>query len=141
MSKELIDALNKGRARELRVAIEYMRQHYLAEGIESPSFVDIIKDIAIAEMKHAEKFGERIAYLGGDPTTKPDPIQTQETLEKMIESDLATEKEAIELYKSTIKLADKEGDVTTRTMVESILADEEGHADQFATLLKRKGKV
>jgi bacterioferritin len=140
MSKKLIDALNKGRARELRVAIEYMRQHYLAEGMESPPFVDLIKQIAITEMKHAEAFAERIVYLGGEPTIKPDPIQTQDTLKAMIESDLQTEEEAIALYKSTIKLAREESDPTTRTLVESILAEEEEHRDQFLTLLGKKGK-
>ena len=140
MSKKLIDALNKGRSRELRVAIEYMRQHYLAEGLESPGFVGLIKQIAITEMKHAEAFAERIVYLGGDPTTKPDPIKTQKTLRAMIENDIEAEEEAVALYKSLIKLAASEGDSTTRTMMESILGDEEAHLDQFKTLLGRKGK-
>ena len=140
MSKKLIDTLNEGRARELRVAIEYMRQHYLAEGMESPPFAGLIKEIAITEMKHAEEFGERIAYLGGDPTVKPEPIKKQRTLKAMIQSDIAAEESAIALYRKIIKLAGAEGDVTTRRMVESILADEEGHLDQFQTLLGKKGK-
>jgi bacterioferritin (cytochrome b1) len=30
--------------------------------------------IAVTEMKHAEAITERLAYLGGTPTTKPEPV-------------------------------------------------------------------
>jgi bacterioferritin len=53
----------------------------------------------------------------------------------MLEDDLQAEEEAIKLYKGIIDLARKEEDHTTRRLFEKILADEEEHADTFATLL------
>jgi bacterioferritin len=55
----------------------------------------------------------------------------------MLEVDAKAEEEAIELYKEIIKLAQAEGDSTTRLLFEQILSDEEDHHDKFTTLLGR----
>jgi bacterioferritin len=136
-SKKIVDQLNKARARELRVVMQYMIQHYTATGVESLPVIDMFKEVAVEEMKHAEALGERIDYLGGTPTKQPDPITPGKNLREMLKLDLEAEEEAITLYRDIIKLCDKEGDVTSRTMMEGILADEEDHANQFQTALGR----
>jgi len=138
MSKELNDKLNDAIARELAVSIQYMWQHVMAEGMESIPVTDILKKIAIVEMKHAEDIAERLNYLGGTPTTQPTSIKIGKTLEDMIKEDIAAEESAIKLYKDIIHLADKEDDITTRRLFENILADEEEHLDTFKSLLKMK---
>jgi len=97
---------------------------------------DELRSIAITEMKHAEKIAERLAYLGGTPTTKPDPIFVGETLKEMIERDRKDEEGAITLYKEIIEAAQKEKDVTTAEIFRGILEDEEGHHDTFTSLLE-----
>ncbi len=136
-SKQLLELLNNGIAREIQVSIQYMWQHVQVTGIESVAVEDIFKRIAITEMKHAEEIAERLAYLGGTPTTKPAPIFIGGSLKEMLKTDIKAEKEAIALYKKTIKTADKEGDSTTRRLFEKILADEEGHHDTFTKLLEK----
>jgi bacterioferritin len=137
VSKELNDKLNQAIAREIQVSIQYMWHHVMASGINSAVVKDVFEKIAIQEMKHAEEIAERLNYLGGTPTTQPDPIKVGGTLEKMLQDDLQAEEEAIKLYKGIIDLARKEEDHTTRRLFESILADEEEHADTFATLLEK----
>lgn len=140
----IIDILNQSRARELAVSIQYMRQHYVADGIESPAIVDEIKKIAIAEMKHAETFGERINYLGGDPTTVPHEIMKSSTeLRDMIQDDLNSESGAIDLYRTAIGICIEEGDPVTRRIYEEILEAEEEHLDFFMKILSRRepGKI
>ena len=137
MSKELNDKLNQAIAREIQVSIQYMWHHVMASGINSAAVKDVFEKIAIQEMKHAEEIAERLSYLGGTPTTQPDPIKVGGTLEKMLRDDLQAEEEAIKLYKGIIDLARKEEDHTTRRLFESILADEEEHADTFSTLLEK----
>ena len=137
MSKELNDKLNQAIAREIQVSIQYMWHHVMVSGINSAVVKDVFEKIAIQEMKHAEEIAERLNYLGGTPTTQPDPIKVGGTLEKMLKDDLKAEEEAIKLYKGIIDLARKEEDHTTRRLFESILADEEEHADTFATLLEK----
>jgi len=135
MSQKLIDALNKDREDELSAIIQYMKHHYEGEGMESPEIIDIEKETAIAEMRHAEKLGERINYLGGVPTKKVSPIAEGGDLKKMIQDDLAKENAAIRQYKEHIKLAMEEGDPTTRLMLEEILKEEEDHANTWETVL------
>ncbi len=134
-SKKLIELLNKGIARELQVSIQYMWQHVSVTGIESAAVEDIFRKTAINEMKHAEEIAERLAYLGGIPTIKPDPIFVGADLEEMLRMDVKAEEEAIPLYKQTIKVADEEGDITTRRLFEEILGHEEEHHDTFSKLL------
>jgi len=136
MSKELKELLNKGIAREIQVSVQYMWQHVLATGIKGAAIEDIFKEIAITEMKHAETIAERLAYLGGTPTTKPDPIFVGGSLEEMIKNDVKAEEEAVALYKQTVKTAEEEGDITTRRLFEEILGDEEHHLDTFTNLLE-----
>jgi bacterioferritin len=134
---KLLEALNKSIAREMQVSIQYMWQHVMAVGIGSAAVADIFKKIAIDEMKHAEKFAERINYLGGVPTTKPDPINVGGDLTKMLADDLKAEEEAIALYKAYIKLATELNDPVSRLMYEEILEAEEEHHDTFGKLLEK----
>ena len=136
MADELLELLNKAIAREIGVSIQYMWQHVMAMGMKSPEIKDIFEDIAIVEMKHAEKIAERLFYLGGIPTTKPTQINVGDSLKEMIEFDLEAENEAIDLYTEIIKVADGEGDSTTRLLFEEILEEEEEHKHTFTILLK-----
>ncbi len=136
MADELLDLLNKAIAREIGVSVQYMWQHVMAKGMKSPEVKDVFEDIAIEEMKHAEKIAERMFYLGGTPTTKPSPITVGVSLEEMVKYDLQAENEAIEMYTKIIELAAGEGDSTTRLLFEEILGAEEEHKHTFTILLK-----
>ncbi|MFB3896942.1 MAG: bacterioferritin [bacterium] len=133
--KKIIDILNADRADELAAIIQYMGHHYEADGIDSPAIIEKFKDTAKDEMRHAEMLGERINYLGGEPTKKPSEIKKGGEIKKMIQDDLDGENKAIKNYKEHIKIAAAEGDSTTRLMLEEILSDEEGHADLWETTL------
>ena len=134
-TKKIIELLNADRADELAAVLQYMGHHYEADGIDSPAIIENFKNTAKDEMKHAEKLGERINYLGGIPIKKPSEIKAGGEIKKMIQDDLDGENRAIKNYKAHIKIADAEGDTTTRLMLEEILSDEEGHADQWETTL------
>ncbi len=134
-STKLTDMLNQAIAREIQVSVQYMWQHVMAKGMESAEVADALKDIAITEMKHAEKIAERLFYFDVIPTTKPAPIAVVGGLIEMIEHDVKAEEEAIDLYKAIILQASSESDSTTRLLFEQILAEEEDHHDTFTTLL------
>jgi bacterioferritin len=134
-SKKLLDLLNKGIARELRVSIQYMWQHILAKGIEGAMVENLFREIAIAEMKHAEDLAERLTFLDGVPTTTHEPVHIGHSLDDMLKENVQAEEEAIRLYKEAIQVASKEGDFTTRRLLEEILSQEEKHLDTFSKLL------
>jgi bacterioferritin len=135
-SPALLDTLNELRARELAVIVQYMRHHYQVTGAEGLALADEFKDVAITEMKHAEKLAERIDFLGGDPTTKPWEVGTgASSLTDMATMDLASEQDAVRLYTAAITKVDEEGDITTRRLLEDILGDEEDHVNTFRQML------
>ena len=112
-----------------------MWQHVQVTGIDGSTVEDIFRKTAIAEMKHAERLAERLDYLNGVPTTKPDPIFVTGSLIEMLKQDEQDEERAISLYKQAIQVAAMEGDYTTRRMLEEILAEEETHINTFGKLL------
>jgi len=137
-SQKLKDLLNAAIAREVQVSVQYMWQHVQWMGVDHFAVSDKFKEIAVAEMKHAEKIAERLWYLGGVPTTKPAPIKVGGELWEMVDLDIKAELEAIELYKKIEGVADAEKDPTTRFIFESILEDEEDHHDFFISLKEKK---
>jgi bacterioferritin len=136
MSDKLIELMNRAISREIQVSIQYMWQHIRIGGPYAASIGGVFKEIAIAEMKHAEAIAERVDYLGGVPTTKPDPITVGEDWREMLELDVKAEEEAIALYREIIETAQAEGDFTTARLFRQILMDEEEHHDEFRTLLE-----
>jgi len=135
-SKELLEMLNRGIARELQVAIQYMWQHVQWSGVKGFATQDELEKTAITEMKHAEAIAERLFYLGGVPTTKPAEIFVGKTLREMIGRDIKDEENAITLYKAVVEQARKEKDQTTELLFMNILKDEEEHHDTFTTLIE-----
>ncbi|MDA8171909.1 MAG: ferritin-like domain-containing protein [Nitrospiraceae bacterium] len=135
-SKELLDMLNEAISNELQVSIQYMWQHVVCRGVNSESVGGVFKQIAMAEMKHAEAIADRLDYLGGSPTTKPTPITVGDTIKSMLSLDKKAEEDAIALYKRIIAKADGEKDVSTRTLFEGILSAEEDHHNKFTTLME-----
>lgn len=132
-----MEMMNRAVARELQVSVQYMWHHVMAAGMHAAAIADVFEDVAIEEMKHAEKIADRLFYFGGSPTTRPDPINVGGDIGHMLEVDAKAEVEAIDLYKAIIKQAESEGDSTTRLLFEEILAAEEDHHDIFTTLLEK----
>ena len=84
--------------------------------------------------------------LGGEPNFSPDGLSSRshaeyvegETLVDMIEEDLVAERIAIDSYREMVAYLGND-DPTTRRMLEDILAMEERHADDLASLLEEMG--
>jgi len=138
--EKIIEALNYDIGLEIGAIIQYIMHEVMAEGMESPAIMEKFEEIAREEMKHLERFAQRVNYLGGIPNTKPAPIKVGGTLKKMVQDDLNGEYMAIKTYKGHVKMCDEIGDTTTRLMLEEILSDEEDHADTWETVLQKTVK-
>ena len=132
---KIVDLLNEAAAGELQAIIQYMWQHVMVTGMNSPQVGDLLRKTAIGEMKHYEKIAERIDYLGGVPTTQPAPVKTSKGNVQMLKDDVQAEEEAIAMYRNIIEVAMREKDYTTMELFEDILAEEEEHHYNFKTLL------
>lgn len=133
--KRIIETLNKALTEEITALLQYFQHHYLYKGPNAISVKALFKTLSFKEMEHAYMLGERIAALGGIPTTKPDRIEVPEKSIDMIKANVNVEDGAIVDFKKWIKILDEEGDITSRNMLEGILADEEEHIAELRSLL------
>jgi bacterioferritin len=144
----VVALLNEALATEIVCTLRYRRHYYCAEGIHSESVKSEFMEHAVQELAHADRIAERIVQLGGRPDFAPWTLVQRshaeyvegEGLRSMIEENLLAERIAIESYREMIRFVG-EHDPTTRRMLEDVLADEEEHADDMASLLKRVGST
>jgi len=134
-SPKFIEALNEALTEELASIIQYLWDHILARGMESPAIADMFKSLSMVEMKHAYSIAERIDLLGGVPTTSVGPIKIGGDLRKMVDDNLKLEYDAIEMYKKLVKMAEAEDDPVSRRLMEDILGETEEHANQLEAVL------
>ena len=134
-SPKFIEALNEALTEELASIIQYLWDHILARGLESPGIAGMFKDLSMVEMRHAYSIAERIDLLGGVPTTAVGPIKIGGDLRKMVDDNLKLEYDAIEMYKKLVKMAEAEDDPVSRRLLEEILGETEEHANSLETLL------
>jgi bacterioferritin len=132
MNKKVIDLLNQARARELAVISQYMVQHYELEDKDYGKLASKMKEIAIAEMKHAEKLADRILFLNGEPLTRPagEAVKGEEITD-MLKTDIALESDAIGLYNEAAAICAAERDQVSKDLFDDLLKDEEEHLDTF----------
>jgi len=135
--------LNEALATEIVCVLRYRRHHYMAAGIHSQAVADEFMEHSREEQEHADQIAERIRQLGGAPDFNPQGLLTRShaqytegsSLIDMIKEDLVAERIAIESYTEMVRwFGDR--DPTSRRMMEGILAKEEEHADDMATLLE-----
>lgn len=142
MSKKVIDLLNEARSRELTAISQYMVQHYELEDQDFGKLGTKFKEIAIQEMKHAEKLAERILFLKGEPTSKPDGIaQKGQSIEDMLKTNMALEDQAIKMYNEASTICAAEKDQISKELFEELLKDEEEHFNYFENVKDHVNKL
>jgi len=135
MSKRVIELLNQARAHELGVVSQYMIHHYELEDKDYGKLASTLKEIAITEMKHAEKLSDRILFLNGEPVSRPagESVKGQE-IPDMLKTDIALEANTIALYNEAAVLCTAEKDQVSKDLFEELLKQEEGHLDTFENI-------
>ena len=114
----------------------------MASGINAQSVAAEFLQHATEEQGHADLIAQRIVQLGGKPDFSPEGLATRshseyhdgDDLLEMIREDLIAERIAIDSYREMIHYMGTD-DITIRRMLETILAVEEEHADDLASML------
>jgi bacterioferritin len=140
--RQAIELLQTALASEVVCVLRYTVHAVTAVGINSESVKREFEQHAGDEREHVQKIGERISQLGGIPNFNPEGLHTRAATEygnaaklvEMIEENLVAERIAVEHYRDLVRyFGDK--DPTTRILLESILAQEEEHANDMHDLL------
>jgi bacterioferritin len=140
--EKVIAVLNEALATEIVCVLRYKRHYFMAQGIHAQAVAQEFLEHANDEQGHADRIAERITQIGGEPNFSPEGLATRshseyvegDSLVEMIREDLVAERIAIEAYGEIVRfLGDR--DITSRRMMEEILAVEEEHADDLKNLL------
>jgi len=141
----VLKVLNEVLATEIVCTLRYRNNALVAEGIQAESIAAEFKQHAAEEQQHADMVAERIVQLGGEPDMNPATLMqrshadytTSRDLEVLLRENLVAERVAIASYLEIARwLGEK--DPTTRRIIEELLAKEEEHADDLASLLPKK---
>lgn len=142
--KEIIRALEDAYWKELETVQNYIANSINLDGVRAEEIKAALAADVTAELGHAQQLAGRIKVLGGRVPGSFEFEARQKELQPprdttdvaaVIRGVLAAEEDAIEGYNKLIKLCDGK-DYVTQDLAITLLADEEGHRQQFASFLK-----
>jgi bacterioferritin len=139
----VVGLLNKALATEIVCVLRYKRHYFTAAGIHAAPVAAEFLEHANEEMGHADLLAKRIVELDGKPDFSPEGLAKRsyaeyvegDSLAAMIRENLIAERIAIEGYREMIAYLGA-NDPTTQRVLKEILASEEEHAEDLASLLE-----
>ena len=127
---KVIQQLNAALSSELTAIVQYMTQSEMCQSWGYRRLGDLTKVRAVEEMKHAEGLIERIIFLDGTPSVdvglKP---QFGSKVQEQMEINLKDEQDAVRQYNEAAKVCSEAGDDGSKALFDSMIRDEERHAD------------
>lgn len=145
--EQVLKVLNEVLATEIVCVLRYKRHYFMADGVDGEKVAEEFLQHANEEQQHADMIAERITQLGGAPDLNPATLATRahadyaegDSLIDMIRENLVAERIAIESYSEIARWLGDD-DSTTRRLIETILEQEEHHADDMLSFLERMGE-
>lgn len=137
MSNEtLVQALNDQLSAEYQAIIQYLQYSAVVTGPNRPELVAFLRAEIPDEQNHAQYLADKVAALGGTPTTTAKEVPHATDPRQLLENVLAAENEAIAAYTRLIELAEEAGEVGIRIQMENFVQDETNHRDETRKILQ-----
>ncbi len=133
--EKLIEALNGDLAREYQAIMSYVIYSQVLKGAAYMSIAEELEKHAGEELQHALVIAKQIDYLGGQPTTRIEPVRTSERAEDMLRFDLENENNTIRNYRIRVQQCEALGEYGMAEHIREILKDEQEHQIDLATAL------
>jgi len=133
--QDLIEGLNHDLAGEYQAIVMYIQYSAKLTGPYRRELRALFQAEIADEQGHAQFLADKIASLGGEPTTQPRPITRADQPREMLEHALAAEKQAIKDYTERLHQADAFGDIGLKVSLENQLADETRHKEELERVL------
>jgi len=134
-SDQLVRELNHDLAGEYQAVLMYTHYSACLTGPFRDTLRGLFQKEIGDELRHAQFLADKIAVLGGVPTTGPRPVPQVEEPRDMLEAVLEGERETIASYKMRVQQADTFGDIGLRVDLENIIADETRHKEEVERIL------
>ena len=134
--KQVLELLNEQLTGELTAINQYFLHAKMQENWGLTKLAAHTRYESIDEMQHAERLTDRILFLDGLPNyQRLGALRVGQDVREQFRADLQIEVEAVERLRRGIARFRDLGDVTSATLFEEILADEEHHIDYLETQL------
>lgn len=141
---KIVSPAYAGEEGELTAVLQYIYQYILFENMGCKAYADVLRRIAVTEMKHLEILGSLILKLGAAPVYSYLPpysinyysaraVSYAKSPQKMILDDIAAEQYAVDAY---TKMLCKLKDERIAAVIQRIRMDEEEHLKTFKCILK-----
>jgi bacterioferritin len=131
----LIDGLNHDLAGEYQAVVMYTHYSAMLTGPYRRELRALFQAEIPDEQGHAQFLAEKIASLGGEPTTVPRAVPHADQPLEMLEQALSAEKQAISDYCQRIGQAEAFGDIGLKVNLENQVADETRHMEEIERIL------
>jgi bacterioferritin len=134
---KVIEYLNRGLRSELTAINQYWLHYRFFENWGYRELAKAWRQESIEEMEHADKFVHRILFLEGFPNMQSlDPLRIGQSVEEIVQLDLATEMDARALYLEAANYCMSINDRVTKLLFEEVAESEEKHIDFLETQLE-----
>lgn len=133
---DLIAALNSDLAGEYQAILMYVTYAATVTGPHRPMLKQFFSAEVPEELLHAQFLADKIASLGGHPTTEPRAVPQTTDPRQMLVNVLAAEKQAMADYKARAEQAAEYGDKGLATHLETIVEDETEHYEETEKILR-----
>jgi bacterioferritin len=139
---KVIDYLNRGLRSELTAVSQYWLHYRMLDNWGLKDLAKKWREESIEEMRHADKFIERILFFDGFPNLQVlDPLHIGQSVKEILDCDLAAEHGARTLYQEAATYCQTVKDYVSRDLFEELMKDEEGHIDFLETQLDLVAKL
>jgi len=130
----VLELLNEALKAELTAINQYWLHYRMLDNWGVKKLAELERHDSIDEMKHADRFSERILFLEGMPNFQAlGSLRIGESVEEILKADLAAEHEAVEMYRNGVTECEALKDYVSRDLFAEVLKDEEGHVDFIET--------
>ena len=139
---DVLKLLNEQLTSELTAINQYFLHSKMQDNWGFTELAEHTRSESFEEMRHAETITDRILLLDGLPNyQRLFSLRVGQTLREQFEAELAIEYEVVARLKPGIIMCRQKEDATSARILETILADEEGHIDYLATQLELMEKL
>jgi bacterioferritin len=131
----LVNGLNEDLRREFQAIVRYTQFAASVEGPHRPQIAELFRREIADELPHAHFLADKIAAVGGEPTTLVPPVETSRDAREMLEMVVAAEREDVEIYTRRAREAEQAGDIGLKVQLENIVLDETRHLEELRKIL------
>lgn len=139
---KVVELLNEALKAELTAVNQYWLHYRVLDNWGVRKLAKFEREESIDEMKHADRFSERILFLDGLPNFQAlGRLRIGETVEEILKADLEAEYEAVKTYREAAAYCESVHDLVSRDLFTDVLENEERHVDMLETQFEMIGRM